>query len=60
MTNEYYIDILTSFDIFEKLMSGGEVLDVYEGFLCQNLDFNPYIGFVREMVAKEKNNEKTH
>ena len=58
MRNEYIIDTLTSFDFFQKFLSGGEVLDVYEGFVCQNLDFNPYTGFVRKMTAKGKKQRK--
>ena len=52
MRNGIIIDTLTSVDIVEIVKCGGVILDVYEGFFCHNLDFNPYTEFVTDMFEK--------
>ena len=52
MRNGIVVDTLTSIDIVEIVKPGGVVLDVYEGFFCHNLEFNPYTEFVTDMFEK--------
>ena len=52
MRNGIIIDTLTSVDIVEIVKYGGIILDVFEEFLCHNLEFNPYTEFVTEMFQK--------
>ena len=52
MRNGIIIDTLTSVDIVEIVKYGGEILEVYEGFFCHNLEFNPYTEFVTDMFQK--------
>ena len=50
--NGVIIDTLTSVDIVEIVKYGGEILEIYEGFFCLNLNFNPYTEFVTDMFQK--------
>ena len=52
MRNGIIIDTLTSVDIVEIVKCGGVILDIYEGFFCHNLEFNPYTKFVTDMFQK--------
>ena len=52
MRNGIKIDTLTSVDIVEIVKYGGVILEVYEGFFCYNLEFNPYTEFVTDMFQK--------
>ena len=52
MRNAIIIDTLTSIDIVEIVKCGGVILDVYEGFFCHNLEYNPYTEFVTDMFEK--------
>ena len=52
MRNGIIIDTLTSVDIVEIVKYGGEILEVYEGFFCHNLEYNPYTEFVTDMFQK--------
>ena len=52
MRNGIIIDTLTSVDIVEIVKCGGVILEVYEGFFCHNLNFNPYTEFVTDMFEK--------
>ena len=52
MKNGIIIDTLTSVDIFEINKCGGVILEIYEGFFCHNLNFNPYTEFVTDMFEK--------
>ena len=52
MRNGRIIDTLTSIDIVEIFDCGGIILEVYEGFFCHNLDYNPYTEFVTDMFQK--------
>ena len=52
MRNGIIIDTLTSTDIVEIVKYGCEILEVYEGFFCHNLEFNPYTEFVTDMFQK--------
>ena len=45
-------DTLTSVDIVEIVKYGGVILEVYEGFFCYNLEYNPYTEFVTDMFQK--------
>ena len=51
--NGIIIDTLNSFDIVEIVKCGGVVLEVYEGFFCYNMQNNPYMDSVNDMVAKQ-------
>ena len=52
MRNGIIIDTLTSIDIVEIVKYGGEILHIYEGFFCHNLEFNPYTEVVTDMFQK--------
>ena len=54
MRNGVIIDTLTSVDIVEIVKFGGIILEVYEGFLCYNLEFNPYTEFFTVMSEKKR------
>ena len=45
------IDILNSVDIVEIINCGGASSDVFDGFSCYNMQFNPYVDFVNDVVA---------
>ena len=46
------IDTLTSVDIVEIVKCGGVILEVFEGFLCHNLEYKRYTEFVANMFEK--------
>ena len=46
------IDTLTSIDIVEIVKYGGIILEIYEGFFCHILEYNPYTEFVTDMFEK--------
>ena len=52
MRNGIIIDTLTSVDIVEIVKYGGVIIEVYEGFFCHNLEYNPYTEFVTDMFKK--------
>ena len=52
MRNGVVVDTLTSVDIVEIVKYGGIILEIYEGFFCHNLEFNPYTEFVTDMFEK--------
>ena len=52
MTNGMIIDTLTSVNIVEIVKCGSVILEVYEGFFCHNLEYNPYTEFVTDMFEK--------
>ena len=52
MRNGIIIDTLTSVDIVEIVKYGGVILEVFEGFSCHNLEYNPYTEFVTDMFEK--------
>ena len=54
MRNGIIIDTLTSIDIVEIVKFGGVILEVFEGFFCHNLNFNPYTEFVTDMFKKKR------
>ena len=47
------IDTLTCVDFVEKVKSAGVCLEVFEGFFCHNLEYNPYTEFVTDMFEKK-------
>ena len=51
--NVKIIDNLTSVDILRIAKCSGIFLEVFEGFLCHNLENNPYPEFVTDMLKKE-------
>ena len=53
MRNGIIVDTLASVDIVEIVKCGGVILEVYEGFFCYNLNFNPYTEFVTDMFEKK-------
>ena len=52
MRNGVIIDTLTSVDIVEIVKNGGVILEIYEGFFCHNLEYNPFTEFVTDMFEK--------
>ena len=52
MRNGIIIDTLTSVDIVEIVKYGGIILEVFEGFFCHNLEFNPHTELVTDMFQK--------
>ena len=52
MRNGIITDTLTSVDIVEIVKYGGIILEIYEGFFCHNLEYNPYTEFVTHMFEK--------
>ena len=52
MRNGLIIDTLTSVDIVEIVKCRGVILEVYEGFFCHNLEYNPYTEIVTDMFEK--------
>ena len=53
MRNGIMKDTLTSVDIVEVVNCGGVFLEVYEGFFCHNLEYNPYTDFDTDMFEKQ-------
>ena len=43
---------VTSLDIEEVFRSGGYIVKILEGFICDNLDFNPFERFIIDMTSK--------
>ena len=43
---------LTSIDVEEIVRIGGIIKNIYEGFICDNLDFNPFREYILDMTAK--------
>ena len=43
---------LTSVDIEEVVKSGGFIVKILEGFICDNLEFNPFERFIIDMTNK--------
>ena len=56
--NGNFKDSLHSVDTIEIVKVGGVVLEVCEKFFCYNLQFNSYVKFVNNMVAKRDLHEK--
>ena len=52
MRNGIIIDTLMSVDIVEIVKCGGVILEVFEGFFCHNLEYNPYTEFFTDMFEK--------
>ena len=52
MRNGIIIDTLTSVDIVEIVKCGGIILEVFEGYFCHNLEYNPYTEFVTDWFEK--------
>ena len=52
MRNGIITDTLSDTDIVEIVKCGCVILEVFEGFFCHNLEFNPYTEFVTDMFNK--------
>ena len=50
--NGIIVDILTGVDIVETVKDGDVISEIFEGFFCHNLDFNPYTKFVTDKIEK--------
>ena len=44
---------LTSVDVEENVRSGGYIVKILEGFVCDNLKFNPFEGFIIDITDKK-------
>ena len=42
------IDTSTSVGIWENVKCSGIIFEVFEGFFCHNVEYNPYTEFVTE------------
>ena len=49
---------LTSVDIEEVVRVGSVIKEFYEGFICENLDYNPFREYVLDMTAKRNEYKK--
>ena len=49
---------LTSVDIEEVVRIGGVIKEFYEGFICDNLDYNPFREYILDMTAKRNEYKK--
>ena len=49
---------LTSVDIEEVVRIGGVIKEFYEGFICDNLDYNPFREYILDMIAKRNEYKK--
>ena len=49
---------LTSVDIEEVVRIGGIIKEFYEGFICDNLDYNPFKEYILDMTAKRNEYKK--
>ena len=56
--NGYIGQYLTSVDIEEIVTVGGVIEEVLEGFVCVNLDYNPFENIVHDMKPKRKRYKK--
>ena len=45
---------LTSMDIEEVFRSRGYIVKIVEGFICDNLEFNPIERIIKDMTDKRK------
>ena len=54
MRNGIIIDTSTGVDIVEIVKSGCKILEVYDGFFCHNLKYNPYTDIVTELFEKKR------
>ena len=52
MRNGVILDTLTNVDIVEIKKYGGFILEVFEGFFCDKLEYNPYSEFVTDIIEK--------
>ena len=58
MRNSKIIDALTSVDVVEIVNCGGNILEVFEGFFCHNVEYNPHTEFVTDMFEEIYLNHK--
>ena len=49
---------LTSVDIEQIVRTGGIIKEFYEGFFCDNLNFNPFKEYILDMAAKRNEYKK--
>ena len=56
--NGYIRQHLTSVDIEEIVRVGGIKIEFFEGFICDNIDYNPFEKFVLETTAKTNKYKK--
>ena len=52
MRNGIIINNLTNVDILEKKECGGNNLEVFQGFFCHNIEYNPYTDFTTDNLKK--------
>ena len=49
---------LTSPEFEEVVRIGGVFIEFYEGFICDNLDYNPFKEYILDMTAKRNEHKK--
>ena len=52
MRKRIILETLTRVDIAEIVKCGGIILEVFAGFFCHNLEYNPYTEFVTDKFDK--------
>ena len=52
MRNGIIVDTLTSVDFVEIIKCRTNILEIFKGFFCFNLEYNPYTEFVTAMFEK--------
>ena len=56
--NGHITQHLTSVDIEQIVRIGGVILEFIEGFICDNLDYNPFTEYVHDLIEKRNQYKK--
>ena len=56
--NGHITQHLTSVDIEQIVRIGGVILEFIEGFICDNLDYNPFTAYVHDLIEKRNEYKK--
>ena len=56
--NGHITQHLTSVDIEQIVRIGGVILEFIEGFICDNLDYNPFTEYVHDLIEKRDEYKK--
>ena len=52
MKSGIIVDTLSNVDIIEIVKGGGNFLEVFEGFFCHKLEYNPYTVYAGDMFER--------
>ena len=56
--NGYITQHITSLDFEEIVRVGGVKIEIFDGFFCNKLDFNPFQKFILDMTVKRNKYKK--